>query len=77
MFLGVDSLFFSAIVLFKNRIRFFFFRVSGGFLERRIPGKNGHGRYPWNVEQRKPKTAEASQRWAMSSRRCPRRGLKV
>ena len=23
-------------------------RVSGGFLARRIPGKNGEGRYPWN-----------------------------
>ena len=33
--------FFSTIVLSKNRIRFPW--VSGGFLERRIPGKNGEG----------------------------------
>ena len=36
--LGVDSPLFSAIVLFKTR---HFPRVFGGFLERRIPGKNG------------------------------------
>ena len=41
--LGVDGPFFSAIVLFKNRIHFFafFFWVCSGFLERRIPEKNG------------------------------------
>ena len=33
--------FFSTIILFKNQIRFP--RVSGGFLERRSPGKNGGG----------------------------------
>ena len=33
-----------SIVLSKNRIRFPW--DSGGFLERRIPGKNGNGRYP-------------------------------
>ena len=39
--------FFSTIVLFKNQIRFP--SVSGWFPEKiRIPGKNGHGRYPWN-----------------------------
>ena len=38
MFLGVDSPFFSTIVLFTNLL---FFRGSHGFLERRIPGKNG------------------------------------
>ena len=32
---------FQPIVLFENQIRFP--RVSGGFLERRIPGKNGGG----------------------------------
>ena len=37
-FLGVDSPLFSAIVLFKNQT---FPRVFGGFLERRVPGKNG------------------------------------
>ena len=37
---GVDSPFFSIIVLFKTcRLPW----VSGGFLERRIPGKNGEG----------------------------------
>ena len=35
---GVDSPFFSAIVLFKNQP---FPGVFGGFLERTIPGKNG------------------------------------
>ena len=35
---GVDSPFFSAIVLFKNQP---FPQGFGGFLERRIPGKNG------------------------------------
>ena len=39
--LRVDSPFFPTIVLFENRP---FPRVSGVFLERRIPGKNGHGR---------------------------------
>ena len=38
-FLGVDSAFFSTLAFSDNRIRFF--GVSGGFLERRIPGKNG------------------------------------
>ena len=38
--LGVDSPFFSTIVLFKHLP---FPWVSGGFLERRIPGKNGEG----------------------------------
>ena len=38
--LGGDSPFFSNIVLFKtSRFRW----VSGGFLEKRIPGKNGEG----------------------------------
>ena len=40
-FLGVDSPFFSTIVLFKNRICFP--RVLDGFLKRRIPGKNREG----------------------------------
>ena len=35
---GFDSPFFSAIVIFKNQP---FSTVFGGFLERRIPGKNG------------------------------------
>ena len=35
----VDFPFFSAIVLFNKQIHFS--RVFGGFLERRIPGKNG------------------------------------
>ena len=38
IFLGVDSRFFSAIVLFKNQR---FPQGFCGFLERRIPGKNG------------------------------------
>ena len=37
---GVDSPFFSSIVLSKSLL---FPSVSGGFLERRIPGKNGEG----------------------------------
>ena len=41
--LGVDSPFFSAIVLFKNQP---LPQGFGGFLERRIPGKNGNGSYP-------------------------------
>ena len=47
IFLGVDSPFFSTIVLFKNQPCFlgvfFLPGVSGGFLEGRIPGKNGEG----------------------------------
>ena len=39
--LRVDSPFFPTIVLFENPP---FPWVSGGFLERRIPGKNGEGR---------------------------------
>ena len=39
--LRADSPFFSAIALFNNQIRFPW--VSGGVLERRIPGKNGEG----------------------------------
>ena len=42
-FLGVDSPFFSTIVLSKTS---YCPRDSGGFLETRIPGKNGNGRYP-------------------------------
>ena len=42
MFLGVDSPFFSTIVLFKNWL-FPPPRASDGFLKRRIPGKNGEG----------------------------------
>ena len=38
--LRVDSPFFPTIVLFENRP---FPWLSGGFLERRIPGKNGDG----------------------------------
>ena len=38
--LGVVSPLFSTIVHFENQR---FPRVSGGFLERRIPGKNGEG----------------------------------
>ena len=38
--LTLDSAFFATIALFKNRP---FPWVSGGFLERRIPGKNGEG----------------------------------
>ena len=38
--LRVDSPFFPTIVLFENGP---FSWVSGGFLERRIPGKNGEG----------------------------------
>ena len=49
--LGVDSPFFSTIVLSQNRL-----------LERRIPGKNGNGRYPytpWGKKRvgRRPKNA--------------------
>ena len=40
LFLRVDSPFCSTIVLFKTRPVIL---VSGGFLERRIPGKNGEG----------------------------------
>ena len=40
-FLGVDSPFFSTIILFNRQL--FLPRVLGGFLERRIPGKNGSG----------------------------------
>ena len=43
--LGLDSPFFSTIVPFKKQ-RFPW--AFGGFLERRIPRKNGNGRYPWN-----------------------------
>ena len=52
----------STIVLSKNRIRFSW--ASGGCLERRIPGKNGNGRYPekhWKCEwlsQQKMRTKE-------------------
>ena len=38
--LGVDSPFFSTIVLFYNQL---FPRVLNGFLKRRIPGKTGEG----------------------------------
>ena len=41
--LGVDSPFFSTIVLCKNQL---FCWVFDGCLKRRIPGKNGNGRYP-------------------------------
>ena len=40
VFLGVDSPFFSTIVLFKNQL---FPLGFDGFLKRRIPGKHGEG----------------------------------
>ena len=45
-FLSLPGPFFSAIVLFKNQL---FPRVFGGFLERRIPGKNGEAAPTWSL----------------------------
>ena len=44
--LGADSPFVSTSVLALTTSRFP--SVSGGFLERRIPGKNGNGKYPYS-----------------------------
>ena len=59
--LGVDSPFFSAVVLFENRSPFP--QGFGSFLKRRMPGKNGEEvtaptnmRHLWDEEDQSPQT---------------------
>ena len=66
--IGVDSPFFSTIALSRKKGRFP--KVSGGFLERRIPGKNGNGRYRLNYSPSHSRMSEA-ERATVSGPRCP------